>query len=621
MSNTQIIAQAKRDFQKFYNIPDGVNKKTRRTYLADALDNYPGTNLATELEPLCRFYNTNCCLYLPNKRTKSTDRIRFELIEQIILEGCNDMVNLCQIPLKNGGYHIARITDDRLLSNDYSICPHCNKYVYDHAYDRKQKHFGRFKKHVAKCQANGGRIVKEVQLSPVQRPYASHLVKQPIYEFLFAHGLAHLFRPTKSYITYDFETLEVKVDEISGTQSMIHANLIPFMVSSTICSDGEIGETRNFCLDNDENFIKSWISWLFEQVEAIAHSNYNRYFSYPEFVTEYEQLTEKQQKLIKHIILRETSQVPIIGFNSAKFDINLFIRELCCPEWRIQSMIGSSTNHKIVTVKKVNSDSANLKFIDIRCYLAGGTLDGFTQDFGNTNTRTKNFFPYEFVTFENWKDELSKSEPFAQDTFYSSLSNSNISDTDYQTYINDSQQFNNRLEYFKHYCDVDTRIMIEPINNLIDIIFEHKVDMLHNCSLSANASMIRYSKLYTDFDPSATYPSHQITNTFTLTPEYWQIKCNGYRKQDEAKKRPTNNNVNKRDYQYFKQLMSTANCCLCGEAFSNNNPPSLDRIDNSQPHTKENVQLTCAYCNKYKSDKDEKLQKLRINLRKYALLN
>lgn len=31
--------------------PDGVNKKTCRTYLADALDNYPGTNLATEREP------------------------------------------------------------------------------------------------------------------------------------------------------------------------------------------------------------------------------------------------------------------------------------------------------------------------------------------------------------------------------------------------------------------------------------------------------------------------------------------------------------------------------------------------------------------------------------------
>lgn len=63
-------------------------------------------------------------------------------------------------------------------------------------------------------------------------------------------------------------------------------------------------------------------------------------------------------------------------------------------------MIGLSTSHKIVSVKKVNSlqrsgsenrsDSPNIKFIDICCYLAGGTLASFSQDSGdNNNTRTK----------------------------------------------------------------------------------------------------------------------------------------------------------------------------------------------------------------------------------------
>lgn len=62
-------------------------------------------------------------------------------------------------------------------------------------------------------------------------------------------------------------------------------------------------------------------------------------------------------------------------------------------------------------------------------------------------------------------------------------------------------------------------------------------------------------------------------------------------------------------------------CYLCGEPFSYDNKPTLDRIDNSKSHTKENCKLCCEYCNKCKSNKDEASSKLLINLRKFALYN
>lgn len=93
----------------------------------------------------------------------------------------------------------------------------------------------------------------------------------------------------------------------------------------------------------------------------------------------------------------------------------------------MKSMMGTSTNHKIVAVRKVSNDiHISCKFIDIRCYLACVTLDRFAQDFGNSLDRVKNFFPYEFVTMENYKTELYETEPFLKESLHSSLSNTNI---------------------------------------------------------------------------------------------------------------------------------------------------------------------------------------------------
>jgi ribosome-interacting GTPase 1 len=60
---------------------------------------------------------------------------------------------------------------------------------------------------------------------------------------------------------------------------------------------------------------------------------------------------------------------------------------------------------------------------------------------------------------------------------------------------------------------------------------------------------------------------------------------------------------------------------MCNEGFTKENRPTLDRIDNKLNHSKSNVKPCCLYCNKIKSDKDEKTQKLYIQLRKIAVKN
>ena len=79
--------------------------------------------------------------------------------------------------------------------------------------------------------------------------------------------------------------------------------------------------------------------------------------------------------------------------------------------------------------------------------------------------------------------------------------------------------------------------MIDPIDAIINETFQYKVDMLHNMSLSSNASMIRYALAYEDFDPKKTYPASTGDSTYALTKKAWETKVKNYKAQDIKKKR------------------------------------------------------------------------------------
>jgi hypothetical protein len=48
-------------------------------------------------------------------------------------------------------------------------------------------------------------------------------------------------------------------------------------------------------------------------------------------------------------------------------------------------------------------------------------------------------------------------------------------------------------------------MLIEPIDNLIEMNYEHNVDMLSNVSMSSNANSIKYASAYDDFDINGDY--------------------------------------------------------------------------------------------------------------------
>jgi hypothetical protein len=91
---------------------------------------------------------------------------------------------------------------------------------------------------------------------------------------------------------------------------------------------------------------------------------------------------------------------------------------------------------------------------------------------------------------------LSKTEPFEQQDFYSSLTNSNINDSDYQVYLKDYEQYSSRKNYQLHYNEQDTIIMADSINFLIKNFAKVNVDMLKQVSDASCAIQVKYSFPY-----------------------------------------------------------------------------------------------------------------------------
>ena len=117
-------------------------------------------------------------------------------------------------------------------------------------------------------------------------------------------------------------------------------------------------------------------------------------------------------------------ELPVLGFNSGKYDINT-VKQFLLPYLVKHEPV-------LFTVKKNNNHmcikTEHLKFLDITNYLAPNfSYSDFLKAY--EIEQTKGFFPYE------WVDSLAKLNHRglpSHEAFYSSLKNQNISNEEYQ---------------------------------------------------------------------------------------------------------------------------------------------------------------------------------------------
>jgi hypothetical protein len=153
----------------------------------------------------------------------------------------------------------------------------------------------------------------------------------------------------------------------------------------------------------------------------------------------------------------------------------------------------------------------------------------------------KGVFVYDGFNSNNYMEVLNKSEPFAQVDFHSTLHDLDIRDKDYQTYLIDwkPKVFPNRWEYLKFYNIDDIKIIISPIDNLIKMFFQLKVDILANFTLPTIAECMKFKLLYDDL-----VRMHLLkrSNQPVITSFHGYQTCNCIKKKSKKKEKDNNNN-------------------------------------------------------------------------------
>ena len=470
-------------YERVFGQKPNVNSQQYRQWIRE----YPGFDFTNDITHYCHFYQVNVDVYEKHHNS-------YTLTHQHIVH--DDYAKLSMLLVSfNKIIHAMLILPhkvDRLTG--FIFCDKCQQ-IIARGDDHSSRALKRHRKHCT------GKVStqKRCMLDTTPQPYIPHIMKNRVYAYCLAHNIN--YQPIRYYITFDFETVEHRVESRISDKTVINSHLRPLSVAS--CVKAKDGINRIYYdLRNGSNFIHQWLDDVF--FEANRMRNDNIIDGVPLDI----QLKQSNHDIPNYII-------PVIGFNSARFDMNILFNELYSKSeddttterddtWRVRSFLGSSTSFKQVLISKTYREhkhkyDVTLKFIDAKALSGPGTLRDFIKSFGSEGCTDKGVFPYEAFDDTNYNEVLSKSEPFTQSDFRSYLNQSTISDSDYAAYLEDARRFKTRWDYLRHYNMLDVESMISPLDNIIKFTWERNVDALRNLSLSANASAIKYAMCYTTY--------------------------------------------------------------------------------------------------------------------------
>ena len=320
--------------------------------------------------------------------------------------------------------HFSLITNLDRYCQSYE-CPCCHKLW---------KHLFRLNRHIKSC----SHVTKHKYVG------GSYQNEPTVFELLEDEGMVipkqDRFYPYR--ITYDFECYFDRQDVPTCTEKLQwQAKHVPLSLS--ICSNvPDFEQPKCFITPGTPSGLVNNMVEYMHSIQARASSlvaeQHGQYYNeLLQLIDQKEKLEpkserdendhreEKSHPLYKTKLKYDTwmKEIPVIGFNSGKYDINL-IKPYLVQVLQISDPIQ-------FVVKKSNAflclKTERLKFLDILNYLAPG-FDYATYLKAYKSSVIKGYFPYE------WMDNLTKLNQTYLPThqqFYSSLKNSNISEDQY----------------------------------------------------------------------------------------------------------------------------------------------------------------------------------------------
>ena len=462
----------------------------------------------------CHFKNVNTVLYYLNRWRAykslpifSNNHINFNgvsLDDICHLEECfNIKIKIFNMN-PNGAVNLIYDSDNdnndviylNIFDNHLSYITDLRKFIKKYEYEKCSKMFRNewnLKRHYGTC----------YERTKHKFPGGFHKNDQTIFEKL---EYLDIFVPLNqrfyhNFSVWDMEAILLKLDQ--NVTETLHWISRHEPISVSIASNIEGYNNPKCFVDlSSKNLITKMMDYLNEISEVNAN---NQKYKYKYVFDSLDQLIERYSdtseieieedrenkerdihpKIASHFILTINDirkkfenylyQLPVVGFNSGKYDINLIKKEI------MMFISEAYKDNEIFTIKKNNSyisiSTPHLKFLDISNFLAPGcSYSQFLKAYGSE--LNKGVFPYEW--FDSHEKLSFPSLPSPQD-FYSKVSNSNPikSDEDYSKLLQiwEEEGMQNFKDYLIYYNNLDTGPFCIALKNFIDIYSSQEVDI------------------------------------------------------------------------------------------------------------------------------------------------
>ena len=203
-----------------------------------------------------------------------------------------------------------------------------------------------------------------------------------------------------------------------------------------------------------------------------------------EDVSDHKVLSQLEEKLNAYI-----QELPVLGFNSGKYDLNAskeFLFPYLIKHQPIKFTVKRNNNHMCI-----KTDS--LKFLDISNYLAPGfSYDQFLKAY--ECEQTKGFFPYQWL---DCLDKLQETSLPPHAAFYSSLKNANITGEEYRycQQVWEDNEMSTFKDFLVWYNNLDVVPFLEAVEKMSQFWQERKIDMFKD-GISVPGLTLKYLFLY-----------------------------------------------------------------------------------------------------------------------------
>ncbi len=554
------IKQAKQLFSTFYNLDEKETDYSIKTYpgfdYINELDKYEATT-EYAINIICYNQDKSITYIRKSKYNATKDRVYLNLYKK----------------------HLSVVTDLTKLAKCY-VCKTCGYGFEDNAnLDRHSK------------------ICQTVTIDKFSSKSDIWNCKRNIIVELSEYFEVSVDFKYDYLITYDLESIQLKIKEKGGDKLKFVTQHVP--ISASIASNVPGYDKEKFILSKEPASITSDLFEYFDNISKTAAELMQIKLQPLIDKVKLHKNEDRKEKYLNEIY-KYYSSIPILGFNSGFYDMGLLINEGFIEQIlkRDNDPFVLKTGNRYKCIK-----TNQFLFLDQMSYCAAGTsLDAFVKayDVGEI----KGIFPYEwFDSYEKLDYPISV---LKVDDFDSSLKNTKLSELEFTKFINTCKD--NGLVYIKDllqwYNNLDVRPMLKACLKQKEFYYTFNLDMYKDAtSLPALSENIMFQYSIKGFDEFLKLKRKPDRKSEIYNKNISQ-KIEEYKLQDIKAKRSVDNN--------YIEILDVRNllikekysCHYCWNAVSYTYPYvwTLDRIDCSKSHTKDNCVIACLTCNKSRSD-------------------